>query len=198
MSTLPSAFPSFNRGKACCWNPSWLHQCFWTHERWMRTKSIFISVAHLITAAKLPWVSTLKQISNLIRSENFSWHLPGVSASASITQQHLPLSWALGSGAPAQISQSDARAPTQDWTSGTPALHLPVCLCMAPQLCRHAKLPRATIQLPCCSYLLGGAWHSWGSPNTHLCPARVLSNTPAGTLVPEPPANLANLARRPL
>lgn len=160
MSTLTSAFPSFNRGKAHRWNSSWLHQCFWTHERWMHTKSIFISAAHLITAAKLLWVATHRnQISNLKRAENFSWHLLGC--------QPLPPTYSSIFPSPEHWSQEhllrSAKAmpmllPRSE-PVGHPTLHPPVCLCIAPQLCRHAELPRATVQLPCGSYLLGEVWH---------------------------------------
>lgn len=147
MSTVTSAFPSFNRTKAHCWNCSWLHQYCWTHRRWMRTKPIFISAAHLTTAAKLLWAATLEPVSNLTRTENFSWHLPGVSASAPLLGTHR------SSYQQKQVLCSHLALHQQD--TQLPTFH---CLCTA-QLCSIAKLPHATTQLPGCTYLLGGAWH---------------------------------------
>lgn len=111
MSILTSALPSFSRGKTNCWNSSGLHQCFWTQKRWMHNQVIFISVTHLITA-----VSSHTGTRFLMYQEQSS-----SAGTCSSTSEHLPLSLALGSGAPTQISQSSACAPSQN-CSGAPNL----------------------------------------------------------------------------
>lgn len=185
MSTLTSALPSFNRGKAHCWNP-FLASSMLLDIREMDVHQVNLySVVHLITAAKLLRVATLK---------------PGACQGCQplpSTQQHLPLSWALELGA--QISQSNDCAPTQCWTSGMPSslpsslpLHSTTTLQAGQAPLCHRSAP--LLQLPAGR----NTTCSWGSPNTHLCLARVLGNTPAGTPGPAPLAKVANLARRPL